>query len=53
MDLRGFYNINKLGIAVNYLDDDKYIYEIINQCSINKINIKIKILLTNENVITL
>ena len=47
----GFYYLNNLGISVQGVDSNKCIYEIINQCEKNNINLKINIKLNNNKLI--
>ena len=42
-NIEGFYYIKDLGISIQGADANKCLYEIINQCSLNTINIKILI----------
>lgn len=49
----GFYHIKNLGISVQGVDSNKCLYEIINQCIHNKINIKLNITLSNKTKIEL
>lgn len=44
----GFYYINNIGISVQGVDSNKCILEILNQCTINDISIKLKIKLLNN-----
>ena len=47
----GFYYLDNLGISIPDVDSNKYIYEIMNQCLINKIKLKMNIELENKDVI--
>jgi len=47
----GFYYIDELGISVQGVDANKCLYEIINQCNKNNIELKIHIELKNKEII--
>ena len=48
---KGFYYLKNLGISVQGVDANKCIYEIINQCIENNINLKINIKLNDNKLI--
>jgi hypothetical protein len=48
---KGFYYLKDLGISVQGVDANKCIYEIINQCIENNINLKINIKLNDNKLI--
>jgi hypothetical protein len=48
---KGFYYLKKLGISIQGVDANKCLYEIINQCIENNINLKINIKLNNNKLI--
>ena len=48
---KGFYYLKNLGISVQGVDSNKCIYEIINQCIENNINLKINIKLNDNKLI--
>ena len=49
----GFYYLDKLGISVQGVDSNKCIFEIINQCIENEINILMKIKLIDDVTINI
>lgn len=49
----GWTYLNTLGISIQNVNSNKAIYEIINQCIINKINLFMKIELLNKNIINI
>ena len=49
----GFYYLDNIGISVQGCESNKCLLEIINQCSINKIHIYIKIKLFDEVIINI
>ncbi len=48
---KGFYYLKKIGISVQGVDANKCLYEIINQCIENNINLKINIKLNDNKLI--
>jgi hypothetical protein len=48
---RGFYYLEELGISIQGVDSNRCIYEIINQCKENNINLDIKIKLSDNKLI--
>jgi hypothetical protein len=48
---KGFYYLKNLGISIQGVDSNKCIYEIINQCEKNNINLQINIKLNNNKLI--
>jgi hypothetical protein len=49
----GFYYLQNIGISVQYVDSNKCLLEIINQCVENKIELSIKIKLIDEITINI
>jgi hypothetical protein len=50
-EVDGFYYLENIGISVQGVDSNKCIKEIVNQCICNNISIKMKINLTNGDII--
>ena len=48
---RGFYYLEELGISIQGVDANKCLYEIVNQCKKNNINLDIKIKLSDNKLI--